>query len=172
MGNSTRNRYAFRYLWYAWDKDRSKANVYDLHLGENLNGAKLSFTTHSKSCQWDRKDRIYELQVDASDPHERMSERAFIALNLPYYNSTLFMCLTPSGSNEVFHQGDRYEREKVARIQLALPFFFSPFKAGIEDSSDTSSIADLDDDHLFSMSSRLVGSLLRVESWFNVIDSS
>ncbi len=77
-------------------------------LGDNLDGAQLSFTTHSASCQWERKDKIYKLKVDASDPHERMSERAFIVLNLPYYNSTLFMCLTPTNSNEVFHQGNRY----------------------------------------------------------------
>ena len=37
-----------------------------------------------------------------------MHEHASIILNLPYYNSTLYMCLTPSNSNEVFHQGNRY----------------------------------------------------------------
>ncbi len=77
-------------------------------LGENLHGAQLSFTAHPESCQWERKDKIYTLKVDASDPHERMSERAFIILNLPDYNSTLFMCLTPKNSSEVFHQGKRY----------------------------------------------------------------
>jgi hypothetical protein len=77
-------------------------------LGDNLNGAQLSFTTHSEACQWDRKNKMYELKVDETDPHERMSERAFIVLHLPYFNSTLYMCLTPKGSNEVFHQGNRY----------------------------------------------------------------
>jgi hypothetical protein len=72
----------------------------------------LSFTTHSQSCQWDRKDTIYKLEVDESDPHERMSERAFITLNLPYYNYTLYMCLKPANSNEVYHQGDRYDLKK------------------------------------------------------------
>ncbi len=80
-----------------------------LILGENLDGAELSFTTHFKSCQWERKDRLYKLEVHESDPHERMSERAFINLNLPYYNSTLYMCLKPANMNEVFHQGDRYD---------------------------------------------------------------
>jgi len=81
---------------------------YFFSLGENLDGAQLSFTTHPESCQWERKDKIYKLKVNASDPHDRMSERAYITLNLPYYNSTLYMCLTPRNSNEVFHQGDRY----------------------------------------------------------------
>jgi hypothetical protein len=75
--------------------------------GENLDGSQLSFTTHSKSCQWERKNKIYKLKVNQFDPHERMSERAYITLNLPYYNSTLYMCLTPANSNEVFHQGNR-----------------------------------------------------------------
>ncbi|CAF2869983.1 unnamed protein product [Rotaria sp. Silwood2] len=75
--------------------------------GENLDGAQLSFTTHSDSCQWERKNKIYTLKVDVLDPHERMSERAYIILNLPYYNSTLYMCLTPSNSDDVFHQGNR-----------------------------------------------------------------
>lgn len=52
---------------------------------------------------------MYTLKVDQFDPHERMSERAYINLNLPYYNSTLYICLTPTNSNEVFHQGNRYE---------------------------------------------------------------
>jgi len=38
-----------------------------------------------------------------------MSERAWIILNLPYYNSTLYMCLTPANSTDVFHQGSRYD---------------------------------------------------------------
>lgn len=81
--------------------------VFFLFVGENLNGAQLSFTTHSKSCQWERKDRIYELKVEQKDPHQRMTERAYISLNLPYYNSTLYMCLRPAKSQDVFHQGDR-----------------------------------------------------------------
>ncbi|CAF0973748.1 unnamed protein product [Rotaria sp. Silwood1] len=88
--------------------------------GENLDGAQLSFTTHSGSCQWERKNKVYTLKVNAFDPHERMSERAFITLNLPYYNSTLYMCLTPSNSNEVFHQGDR-PGLKVRVTRRALP---------------------------------------------------
>ncbi len=51
---------------------------------------------------------MYKLKVDQFDPHEHMSERAYINLTLPYYNSTLYICLTPANSNEVFHQGDRY----------------------------------------------------------------
>ena len=82
-------------------------------LGDNLHGAQLSFTTHPESCQWDRKNKVYDLKVDEEDPHERMSERAFINLHLPYFNSTLFMCLQPNGSNEVFHQGNRYLFEFV-----------------------------------------------------------
>ena len=76
-------------------------------LGENLDGAQLSFTTHDQSCQWERKDRVYVLKVNPADPHDRMSERAYVILNLPDYNSTLYMCITPNGSNEVFHQGNR-----------------------------------------------------------------
>lgn len=76
--------------------------------GDNLDGAKLSFTTHSKSCEYERKDITLKLQVDSSDRHERMSERAFIDINLPYFNSTLFMCLQPANSNEIYHQGARY----------------------------------------------------------------
>lgn len=75
--------------------------------GENLNGAVLSFTTHSKSCQWERKDRTYTLQIEKKDPHQRMTERAYVSLNLPHYNSTLYMCITPANSKDVFHQGDR-----------------------------------------------------------------
>lgn len=52
---------------------------------------------------------MYQLKVDPLDRHGRMSERAFIYLNLPYYSSTLYMCLTPANSNEVFHQGARYD---------------------------------------------------------------
>jgi hypothetical protein len=37
-----------------------------------------------------------------------MSERAYITFNLPYYNSTLYICLTPANSTEVFHQANRY----------------------------------------------------------------
>jgi len=76
-------------------------------LGEDLDNAQLSFTTHPRSCDWDRKNRIYNLKVDQFDPHERMSERAFVTLNLPYYNDTLYVCLTPAHSNDVFHQGNR-----------------------------------------------------------------
>ncbi|CAF1141906.1 unnamed protein product [Rotaria sordida] len=88
--------------------------------GENLDGAELSFTTHSESCEWERKDKIYTLEVDQFDPHERMSERAYITLNLPYYNSTLYMCLRPSNTNEVFHQGDR-PGLKIRVTRRALP---------------------------------------------------
>lgn len=76
-------------------------------LGENLDGATLSFTTHDQSCQWERKDRVYILRVNQSDPHERMSERAYVTFHFPDYNSTLYMCLSPNGTNEVFHQGNR-----------------------------------------------------------------
>lgn len=78
-----------------------------IYSGENLDGAELSFTTHRNSCQWERKDTVYRLRVNASDPHDRMSERASITFNLPYYNQTLYLCLSPKGSNEVFHQGNR-----------------------------------------------------------------
>jgi hypothetical protein len=77
-------------------------------LGENLDGATLSFTTHPQSCQWERKDRSYKLHVDRTDPAQRMSERAVIVINLPYYNSTLFVCLTPAGSSEAIHQENRW----------------------------------------------------------------
>ncbi|CAF0976819.1 unnamed protein product [Rotaria sordida] len=102
-----------------WEIQRDTDTQFAIY-GENLNGAKLSFTTHPKSCQWERKDKIYELLVDEKDPHERMSERAYIHLNLPYYNSTLYMCLTPSNSNEVFHQGNR-PALKIRVTRSALP---------------------------------------------------
>jgi hypothetical protein len=77
-----------------WQIQKNTDTTFAIY-GENLDGAQLSFTTHGDSCQWERKDKIYKLTVNASDPHDRMSERAFIILNLPYYNSTLYMCLTP-----------------------------------------------------------------------------
>ncbi len=77
--------------------------------GENLKGGQLSFTTHSKSCQWERKDKMYKLEVNESNSMGHMSERAYITLNLPYYNSTLYMCFTPANSDEAFHQGDRFD---------------------------------------------------------------
>jgi hypothetical protein len=89
-----------------WEIQRNTDTTFTVY-GENLDGAQLSLTTHPESCQWERKDKIYKLKVNASDPHDRMSERAYIILNLPYYNSTLYMCLTPTNSNEVFHQGVR-----------------------------------------------------------------
>jgi hypothetical protein len=37
-----------------------------------------------------------------------MIERAIINVNLPYYKSALYICLTPPNSNEVVHQQNRY----------------------------------------------------------------
>ncbi|CAF1462085.1 unnamed protein product [Adineta steineri] len=102
-----------------WEVQKTTDTEFAIY-GENLDGAQLSFTTHPKSCQWERKDTVYKLKVDAHDPHERMSDRAFITLNLPYYNSTLYMCLTPTNSNEVFHQGDR-PALKIRVARRALP---------------------------------------------------
>ncbi|CAF2320775.1 unnamed protein product [Rotaria sp. Silwood2] len=102
-----------------WEVQRDTPTQFAIY-GENLDGAQLSFTTHPESCQWERKNKIYTLQVDATDPHERMSERAFIDLTLPYYNSTLYMCLTPTNSNEVFHQGNR-PALKIRVTRRALP---------------------------------------------------
>ena len=85
-----------------------KKNVLFLSfLGQNLQGAQLSFTTHPQSCQWERKERTYTLEVQASDPSIPMNEVAHITINLPYYNSTLFLCLTPENSQRVTHLGDR-----------------------------------------------------------------
>ncbi|CAF0803215.1 unnamed protein product [Adineta ricciae] len=102
-----------------WEIQRNTDVKFAIY-GDNLDGAELSFTTHAASCAWDRKDKVYKLEVDEADPHERMSERAFITLNLPYYNSTLYMCITPVGSNEVFHQGNR-PALKIRVTRRALP---------------------------------------------------
>jgi hypothetical protein len=52
---------------------------------------------------------MYKLEVNESNSMGHMSERAYITLNLPYYNSTLYMCFTPANSDEAFHQGDRFD---------------------------------------------------------------
>lgn len=75
-------------------------------LGENLNNSDLSFTTHAESCTWERKDRIYQLQVNESNPNPHIGELAYITVNLPFYNSTLYLCVTPADSNKAFHQGN------------------------------------------------------------------
>ena len=88
--------------------------------GENLDGAELSFTTHKESCQWERKDTVYRLTVKAAAaaaaPQGHMSERAFVTFNLPYYNSTLYLCLSPKGSHEAFHQGNRYSNSNDFQV--------------------------------------------------------
>ncbi|CAF0745015.1 unnamed protein product [Adineta steineri] len=75
--------------------------------GEQLHDAEISFTTHAESCQWERKNKMYKLQVNQSSRHEHKFDRAYVTLNLPYYNSTLYLCLTPANSNEVLHQGNQ-----------------------------------------------------------------
>ncbi|UJR23804.1 hypothetical protein I4U23_026780 [Adineta vaga] len=35
-----------------------------------------------------------------------MGQLAFVTLNLPFYNSTLYLCLSPANSSEVLHQGN------------------------------------------------------------------
>jgi hypothetical protein len=75
-------------------------------LGKNLNEAVLSFTSDSESCLLERKDHLYTLTVNDFDPHKGMSERAFLTINLPYYDSTLYICLQPPNSSDSFHQGD------------------------------------------------------------------
>lgn len=78
-------------------------NVLFAIYGVNLHDAQLSFTTHRNSCQYERKDFVYPLRVESID----RNERAFVQLNLPFYNSTLFLCLTPKNSLVVLHQGNR-----------------------------------------------------------------
>ncbi|CAF3806195.1 unnamed protein product [Rotaria magnacalcarata] len=75
--------------------------------GENLNGSVLSFTSHPQSCLLERKDRLYTLTVNTHGPYRRMSERAFLTINLPYYNSTLYVCLQLPNESYPIHQGDR-----------------------------------------------------------------
>jgi hypothetical protein len=76
-------------------------------LGKNLNEAVLSFTSHPQSCLLERKDHLFTLTVNDVDPHKGMSERAFLTINLPYYGSTLYICLQPPNASGLFHQGDR-----------------------------------------------------------------
>lgn len=76
-------------------------------LGENLNGTNISFTSHPQSCLLEQKDHLYTLIVSASDPYQRMSERAFLTINLPYYGSTLYVCLQSANASFPFHQGKR-----------------------------------------------------------------
>ena len=147
--------------------DKSTKNA-DRISGENLDGAELSLTTHSSNCQWERKDTIYQLKVPPSDPHERMSERAFINIKLPYYKSTLYMCLTTPDSNEVFHQGNRYVDRApgfLADVCVSLS------KACIEDSSHDSSNTRVGNDRLFSISPLTLGTFLGFESRSHVIDT-
>lgn len=100
--------------WILWlsSEDYSRVShcvcVCDLNaLGENLNGSVLSFTSHPQSCLLERKDRLYTLIVNTHGPYQRMSERTFLTINLPYYNSTLYVCLQIPNAPYPIHQGDR-----------------------------------------------------------------
>ena len=73
-------------------------------LGENLDGAQLSFTTHTESCQWERRSKVYRININSN---RSIDAHASITINLPYYSSILYMCLTPKNSTKVIHQGSR-----------------------------------------------------------------
>ncbi|CAM4897569.1 unnamed protein product [Rotaria socialis] len=102
-----------------WQIQRNTNTQFAIY-GKNLDGAELSFTTHPESCQWERKNAIYRLKVEEASSQHRTSEYAFINLNLPYYNSTLYMCLTSANSSEVLHCGDR-PGLKIRVTRRALP---------------------------------------------------
>lgn len=142
-----------------------------IFLGENLDGAQLSFTTHSQSCEWERKNKVYTLKVDASDPHERLMERAYVTFNLPYYNSTLYMCLTPTNSNEVFHQGNRYQEMNFFYFIFSSIFLFF-LKTCIKNSSYSSRITCLGNNNVFNMSSFIIRTFLWFKSRINVTNTA
>lgn len=99
-----------------WQIDADQTTKFAIY-GENLHDAKLSFTTHAANCQFERIDISYHLEVNASDTHERISERAFVNIRLPHYNSTLFLCLEPANSSVVTHQGNRSAvKIRVSRV--------------------------------------------------------
>ncbi|CAF1471472.1 unnamed protein product [Adineta ricciae] len=88
-----------------WEIQRESDTIFAIY-GENLNNSHLSFTTHAESCIWERKDRIYLLQVNESNPNSHVGELAYVTLHLPFYNSTLYLCVTPPDSSRAFHQGN------------------------------------------------------------------
>lgn len=76
-------------------------------LGKNLDGAVLSFTSHPDTCKLERRDHLYTLTVTDVDSQKGMSEHALVTINLPYYDTTLYVCLQPPNATDSFHQGDQ-----------------------------------------------------------------
>ncbi|CAF1120410.1 unnamed protein product [Adineta steineri] len=89
--------------WQVLRNTNTKFVVY----GKNLNGSIISFTSHPNTCSLEQKDHLYTLTMDTIDSSQSMIEQAFFTLNLPYYGSTLYVCLQSPNTPYACHQGDR-----------------------------------------------------------------
>ncbi|CAF1187112.1 unnamed protein product [Didymodactylos carnosus] len=90
-----------------WEIQQDKPIEFIIY-GYYLDGSVLSFTTHGESCEYDRKDKRYLLTIVSDHSlqnQQKTIEQAHIVLNLPYYGSTLYMCLRGLNSKDIYHQG-------------------------------------------------------------------
>ncbi|UJR08015.1 hypothetical protein I4U23_012293 [Adineta vaga] len=95
-------------------------NVQFVIYGKNLNGSILSFTIDSESCSFERKNHSYILTTSSSNSDQTIIEQVFLTINLPYYSSTLYICLQSRDVTQPSHQGDR-PTLKLNITRLAIP---------------------------------------------------